>query len=1152
MKKTLLLLQLALLWSVSLWAQAHYVVVNQFPQSHYPMLTIGFDQLEKSADGRYHFTMETPKLYSAFAIGWKEPLQSALMDQIVVEYRCAKAENRWNDFKTAGLDIMPDESITGLCWTDLLFGIDEYTHRYVEVYVSVPEGMSLDMIYLHTMDMSIDADPNWKPSYTTASTRDCPAFPAYIARADWCGGYTACHNPTYTVQNINPTHTVIHHGASPDNYTDGAAVVRGYWNYHVNSNGWNDIGYNYLSDKYGNLYQGRHNLNLPTTDVLGAHAGASNTKSIGINFMGNADVTQPTVVQLEKVEQFLAWWYNYRGFDPTTSANIVLQSGGTASKYRICGHRDVNVGGTTCPGNVLYAQLSAIRTATKDIIDACSTPPDGIAPTSQIEIEGNLVDQWRASDCYTEFADYDNSGGSGLDASFYQVLEYDGTQWRGNPSNGFFNDNFENSIHAAWTDAGGTWSINNSHLQQSAEDLSNTNLYAQVTQDNAHSYLYHWQGLMNGNEVNRRMGIYFMSDDASQTQRGNAYMAWFRVNDDNFQFYKSTDNAISGVLVQSTFDFTEGVWYDFKVTFNPQTGVMNAYIDNQLISTYTDPSPHQSGAYISLRTGNCLAQYDDIKVRKSRNTRELVTIGAPSNQDARYQSPNDTQEACRINTLINDLAGNWSTVSSENIKVDWTAPTTDIQTITDWQSADFTVDFDDADALSGVDRRFYQIRDYNGSVWASNPQRGYISESLTASLGTQWVERTGTWSITDGSLSQADEDLSNTNCYTYLQQDLSNRSMHQFDMKIEGAGSNRRAGYHFMCDAPDSSNRGNSYFVWFRVESQTIELYKVYNNTFEQVKILPFNFGSGTWHRVRNIFDRITGEWSVYVDNVLLAEWRDDTPFTTGNYISFRSGNSLLFVKNLEVFRTRYPSVQVSVGTNLSDIRFANPNPSSPSAQVRSLVVDKATNISNIDSVYAAIDWTVPSNVAVTDGLTADIDTTHVATELSANWTASVDVNSDIASYWLAIGTSALGADVADWTNVGTNLSANITGLNLIDQQIYYVSVKSQNGAGLWSDAISSDGQRFVIDTKIKALDNAVWQVYPNPSQDLFYVSGLEAGTVQYRITDVSGHVIAEKMVQTKGQLTINELANWSSGVYIIKLTQKDISKQIKLIKEKR
>jgi len=104
----------------------------------------------------------------------------------------------------------------------------------------------------------------------------------------------------------------------------------------------------------------------------------------------------------------------------------------------------------------------------------------------------------------------------------------------------------------------------------------------------------------------------------------------------------------------------------------------------------------------------------------------------------------------------------------------------------------------------------------------------------------------------------------------------------------------------------------------------------------------------------------------------------------------------------------------------------------------------------------------------------------------------------------------------------------------------------------LWSDAISSDGQRFVIDTKIKALDNAVWQVYPNPSQDLFYVSGLEAGTVQYRITDVSGHVIAEKMVQTKGQLTINELANWSSGVYIIKLTQKDISKQIKLIKEKR
>jgi hypothetical protein len=96
------------------------------------------------------------------------------------------------------------------------------------------------------MDLSNDVDPkNGKEVVEFVDKAvACPEVPTFIQRSAWCGTYTACTNASYTPTVINATHTVIHHGASPDTYTDGYAVVRSYWNYHVNSLGWSDIGYN--------------------------------------------------------------------------------------------------------------------------------------------------------------------------------------------------------------------------------------------------------------------------------------------------------------------------------------------------------------------------------------------------------------------------------------------------------------------------------------------------------------------------------------------------------------------------------------------------------------------------------------------------------------------------------------------------------------------------------------------------------------------------------------------------------------------------------------------------------------------------------------------------------------------------------------------
>ncbi len=130
------------------------------------------------------------------------------------------------------------------------------------------------------------------------------------------------------------------------------------------------------------------------------------------------------------------------------------------------------------------------------------------------------------------------------------------------------------------------------------------------------------------------------------------------------------------------------------------------------------------------------------------------------------------------------------------------------------------------------------------------------------------------------------------------------------------------------------------------------------------------------------------------------------------------------------------------------------------------------------------IDNTAPADVAsVSDGTGADIDTTTSGTELSANWTASSDAESGVAKYWYAIGTTSGGTDVVDWTDNGTNTSVTKSGLALSDGVTYYVSVKAENGAGLESNAVSSDGQMVELTDSTPPID--ITSVYDGTGADI-------------------------------------------------------------------
>lgn len=1033
-------------------------------ESNFPSTTVNysFEQIrQQSSIIKYKPTHK----FSCFGIGFKSDINTNA-SEFTIKYRSFN-NGIPSEWITAEADFLPEDTKYAMYFTDALFTSDAQSHDEIElVYTGLIPFTNLQLTlfdgnYRSTGEINV---PNIETLATTIATTVCPAFPPIIMRTEWCGGSASCTgvNASYNVVNINATHLVIHHGASPNTYTSGQDVVRSYWNYHVNTLGWADIGYNYLIDKFGNLYQGRRNLNLPTQDVRGSHAGASNPSSIGVCFLGNADVTTATASQLQKLYDLLAWWFNHKALSPLSSAGLQTQAFGYQTIPRICGHLDI--GQTSCPGTDLYGRLASIRTNVKSKIDACNTSTvpsvETIAPTSTIT--SNYV--WQSNNFIAEISDADNPGGSGLQETFFQITDFSGGNWRSNSANGFYNDEFNaTTIHPEWTALTGTWGINTNALAQSNQTVTNSNIYTPLTQTSTKSYLYHTKLYIGGPGSNKRAGFHFFVDNPSLPNRGNNYFVWFRQNTNQYDLSKVTNDVLS-TLSSTTLTIPSATWFDVKVMYTPSTGVIKTFFNNQLINTYTDPSPITSGNFISLRNGDCDGRFDDFKVYQERNFNAdvIISVGSATTTNARYQSTNPNQPASRVTSLVKDVANNWSTPVTKNFKIDWTAPTTTINSLPIWQTTNFSATYNDNDNVNGstIMRRFYNVSDNDGSKWSANSNRGFFNENFTVNGLQQFTVATGNWSSASGVATQTNQTISNTNMYAALNHTLSNRYCFSFDMKLSGTGTNRRGGFHFMATNPTLPNRGNSYLVWFRIESQALEFYRITGDTLNQVKVVSLTTVAGQNYAVKIVYDRITGEMFVYRDGKLISTWIDETPLAAGNFVSFRSGNSEMEIDNFMVYRTRTTTTAITAGSLSTDIRYENQNPSLFAGEIHSLVCDSAHNLSASDILQIKTDFSAPLvSATVNDGLAADIATFNTPNSISANWTASADPNSGINNYWLSIGTAPGLSDVLSFVNVGNNLSSTQTGLSLTNGQLYYINIRAENNAGLLSGITSSNGQ---------------------------------------------------------------------------------------------
>ncbi|MEZ0449575.1 peptidoglycan recognition protein family protein [Cellulomonas sp. ICMP 17802] len=232
----------------------------------------------------------------------------------------------------------------------------------------------------------------------TATVAAAVAAPGVISRAAWGAAPARCALDVASTLLA----AVVHHTAGPNTYSSVAeamAQIRNDQKYHQDGRGWCDIGYNFLVDKWGNVYEGR--ADSGTKPVIGVHAGGFNTATVGISMVGDYSSITPSAAVQESVARLIAWRLSAYHRDPTSTIGYTTL-GGENSRFAagtylalpvVIGHRDVAF--TACPGENAYAVLGAIKSRARQLIGASWVNPSAsttsVAYGSGLTVSGGVI-----------------------------------------------------------------------------------------------------------------------------------------------------------------------------------------------------------------------------------------------------------------------------------------------------------------------------------------------------------------------------------------------------------------------------------------------------------------------------------------------------------------------------------------------------------------------------------------------------------------------------------------------------------------------------------------------------------------------------------------------------------------------------------------
>ncbi|WP_186003109.1 MULTISPECIES: N-acetylmuramoyl-L-alanine amidase [unclassified Streptomyces] len=254
---------------------------------------------------------------------------------------------------------------------------------------------------------SVSPSPSTSSSAPPSAPPSTVPEPPIVSRADW--GADESISPEAPEYTADVKAIFVHHtdGANDYSCADSPSIIRSIYAYHVQVSGWKDIGYNFLVDKCGTIFEGRKGgVDLP---VFGAHTYGWNREAAGVAVLGDYTTTSATNATLASVARLAAWKLGQYGADPAGTTQLTagadqhnyFNTNFTAgTKYtfqRISGHRDGY--NTQCPGGLLYDQLPTIRTWASGPVQGLKVGSvDGAALSgSTYYTKGGITVRWTAT-----------------------------------------------------------------------------------------------------------------------------------------------------------------------------------------------------------------------------------------------------------------------------------------------------------------------------------------------------------------------------------------------------------------------------------------------------------------------------------------------------------------------------------------------------------------------------------------------------------------------------------------------------------------------------------------------------------------------------------------------------------------------------------
>lgn len=339
------------------------------------------------------------KGYATVGVTWK-PGTELEEDEISVQVR-TRTGSTWSEWTPAEYhdEHSPDpdsaEARTVRPGTDAVVvgDVDEVQMRADTVDGAAPEGLELAVIdpgagevqqepaAIDTADLP-DGDDATASSATSEGADESAqdglslmsmtvtAKPTIYSRAQW-GANEALRDKNALSYGTIKT-GFIHHTVNANGYSAAQvpALIRGIYAYHTQSRGWSDIGYNFLVDRFGRIWEGRYGG--VGKAVVGAHTLGYNEYSFAMSAIGNFDIAAPPQAVLNAYASLFAWKLSKKGI-PADAPRLWVKDRYLAA---INGHRDT--GKTACPGRYLYAQLPSIRSAARAIQNGSQVTVDPV------------------------------------------------------------------------------------------------------------------------------------------------------------------------------------------------------------------------------------------------------------------------------------------------------------------------------------------------------------------------------------------------------------------------------------------------------------------------------------------------------------------------------------------------------------------------------------------------------------------------------------------------------------------------------------------------------------------------------------------------------------------------------------------------------